>query len=93
MDFYPILLELIIKTSTELPEDITARYDAVFGPACGEAFETILGMIDRTQLESIERAARRTRQRPNEEPDSEKNDDGAHALRNRQSRAEEGFFA
>ncbi len=42
-----------------LPEDITARYDAVFGPACGEAFETILVMIDRAQFESIERAARR----------------------------------
>lgn len=30
MDFYPILLELIIKTSTELPEDVTAALESQF---------------------------------------------------------------
>ncbi len=50
MDFYPILLELVIKTSTELPEDITAALKSHLateegGSSATSVLETLLENI------------------------------------------------
>ena len=55
-DFYPILLELIIKTSTELPEDVTAALRAQI--AQGSAGSTAVSVLE-TILENIRLAHER----------------------------------